>query len=621
MRDYFVKLLSDYEQIALNQIGSLEKGLSMEEVVSAYRKTMQSMKTLRRSTDELLDVHLYPMLSDIGSISDEDEAELFAVAQKLSAYETRHDPGLALKIYKTLLEWARRKQDDAKIIRYLYWCGITLFFFLPEQRNRIAAYFQEGGSYAKKYHSFSEPETRQYIHRCLGNYSMNTYVKGGDDAELMAEAAMAIEESNFSFWNGIIFSGKDLDFPWHTWFLSCLNHRHSHLTATVHKDPDSESKAGIKRILDTAISMNKLYNKNHKMFNVFGGARFDFFLWEAQFLSGLISFDHLYNNVYEKKAEFTPDDFSLDAMFVKIQLCSYLMFYAAKMKKLRDRKDEIVKSVSKDAIEQFSRIPMSVNPVNVSQQLKNFASNLSDIFAPKEQLDFVLKMSTYRHIPTYAHSIVVGKIAVILTKYLIANEPECFVGMIDITGGDEVKDRAERLYSFVMSCGLGHDIGKISYVCNPYMQARVPTEEELEIIKRHPDAGVQMMSREDESEHNSGLLDVIRGHHKYYDNSDGYPEDFNIRESKHRTMIDIISVADAIDSATDDIGYTCVEAKDIEVVCAEIIAGAGTRYSPTVSSALENEDVLAEIAFVLDSGRKDAYYKAYLHAWDVNESL
>jgi len=620
MREHFVKLLSDYEQIAHKQISSLEQGLSKEEVVSAYKKTMENMKELRQNTDKQLEEHLYPMLRNTKKITDEDETELYAMAQKLSAYETRHDPGLALKIYEALLQWARHKKDDAKIVRYLYWCGITLFFFLTEQRERIIAYFEEGGSFANKYHTFSDPETRQYIHRCLGNVSMNTYAMKKGDQAAWAEKAMQIEEQNFSFWNGLIFSGKDLDFPWLTWFLSCLNHRHSHLTAKVHKDPDSETKQSLQKILDNAITMNKLYHKNRESFSVFGGTRYEYLLWEAQFLSGLISFDHLYENVYKKKAEFAADDFSLDAIYVKIQLCAFLMFYAAKMEKLKDRKDEIIATVSKDAIEQFSCIPLSVNPVSVSQLLKSFATNLSDVFEPAEQLEFVLKMSTYRHIPTYAHSVVVGKIAATLTKNLIEDSPECFVGFMDITQAEDVKNHAEKLSQFALSSGLCHDIGKISYICNPYMQARVHTEEELEIIKLHPDAGVQLMAREDTSAVNGGLIDVIRGHHKYYDDSGGYPEGFSIVESKHKIMIDIIAVADAIDSATDDIGYTCLEAVSLEEVCAEIKAGAGKQFSPIVTTALCNKTVLADLRNILDAERKDAYYKAYQHTWDMTVS-
>ena len=64
----------------------------------------------------------------------------------------------------------------------------------------------------------------------------------------------------------------------------------------------------------------------------------------------------------------------------------------------------------------------------------NSALHLSSVFDPAEQLDFVLKMTTFRHIPTYAHSIMVSKIALCLTEYLLSENPHCFVGCIGIDG-------------------------------------------------------------------------------------------------------------------------------------------------------------------------------------------
>jgi response regulator RpfG family c-di-GMP phosphodiesterase len=431
--------------------------------------------------------------------------------------------------------------------------------------------------------------------------------------------AIASEEQNFSFWNRILFSGKDLDFPWLTYFLTCLTHRHNHLTKGIHRAPDAEPKETLRKILDNAISINKLYHRNREAFSVHGGTRYDFFLWEAQFLSDLISYDHLLENLEKRKAELAPGDYSADAMYVKFRISLYVMFYAAKMEKLRHRKDEIIDKISKEAKREFSMIPMSVNPESVSNELQAFATNLSEVFKPMEQLEFVLKMSTFRHIPTYAHSIVVGKIAATLTRFLAKAAPEDFIGFMGIEQASDVAGRIEELCEIAHTSGLCHDIGKISYVCNPYMQARLQVEEELGVIKQHPETGALMMAREDGSSLSGVYLDVIKGHHKYYDGSGGYPEDFDIEGSKYRIMIDIITVADTIDSATDDIGDMSIETQSLEAVVSDIRSDAGKRYSPVVADALGDDAVIAEIARILDTERRDAYYTAYCHAWDGSD--
>ena len=612
MRDFLLELCSVYDQIEKNQIGRLEPGLPEAQVASSCRAIGETLSSLRHTSERLMNEHLFPMLEDLSGISDEDEEALFTTAQKISSYETRADPALALKIYQGLLDWARKKQDDAKILKYLYWCGITLHFFSEEEREKILAYFKEGASYAEEYHSFSDPETRKYIHRCLGNTSMEYYFMGE------SQKAAEVDEYAFSFWNGLMFSGKDPDFPWLNYFLTCLTHRHNTLSRKVHNDPDSETRDTLKKILETAIMINKLYHRNRESFRVFGGTRYDYILWEAQFLNGLISFDMLCENIEKRKAEFAPDDFSPDAMYVRHDLNIYMMFFAKSMQRLRDKRDELVASVSSDTIDYFSKIPMTVNPREVSEQLVNSAMHLSSVFQSAEQLDFVLKMTTFRHIPTYAHSIMVSKIALCLTEYLISEKPHCFVGCLGMDGPEQVREQAGTLCRFAEKSGLCHDIGKISYVINPYMNARTLTSEEFELIKRHPYDGKTMMKRDDGILQYDAYIDVIVGHHKYFNNSGGYPVDFDINSSRNKFMIEIISVADSIDAATDSIFRSHASAKSLEAVSEEIIAGAGVRYSPDVADALKNDAVKKSLNRLLDVEREKAYYTAYLHAWSAD---
>ena len=316
MSDFLADLKTEYENIAKSQIGRLDPGLSVDDVVSACRKIVNDVRAHRIIVDELIKSHLYPMLDNILEISDEEETALFETVQKISAYETRFDPGLAYKIYQSLLKRAREKEDPDKTVKYLYWCGITVFYFIREQSEKILSYFEEGASHSSRYRRIEDEETRKYVHRCLGNYHMMLFTVNEP------EKAAEVEDEVFSFWNSLLFSGIDPDFPWLNYFLTCLTHKYLYLTKKVHSDPDSETKENIQKILDSAIAANKLYHKNKELFSIHGGTRYDYMLWEAQFLSGLISFDQLRENVYNKQATFADDDFSSDAIYVKINLLS-----------------------------------------------------------------------------------------------------------------------------------------------------------------------------------------------------------------------------------------------------------------------------------------------------------
>jgi len=608
MRDALIKLQDEYEQVALNQISRFEPGLTPEQFETACAEIVTNLKMLRLNIEKILNEHLYPKLDNIESISDEDEGELYTLAQKLSSFETRQDPGLAFKVYTALLNWARLKKDDAKTLKYLYWCGITRFFFYGQNDEMMLTFFEEGAAYASKYDSFEDPEIRQYVHRCLGNVSMVLY-----NSEPLK--AIAKEESNFNFWNKLIFAGKDPDFPWLNYFLNGYNHRFSYLTRLVHKDPEAETKEKLKEILDVSITMNKLYHKNMEYYGAFGGSRYDYQLWEAQFLAGLISFDNLIENVDKKKAEIAPDDYSPDAMYIKVQMNSYLLFYVSKLSRLKHRKDEIIAKVSEDTIEYLSRIPNTVSTETLNTYLRSLAGILSAVYNPEEQFNFILRMTTFRHIMTYAHSIMVGKVAVLLAEKLIETSPAGFIGCLDITCEDDVKAMKKELKEFADMSGLCHDIGKTGCIDNPYMHIRVLTDEEYELIKGHPNEGVSLLTRDDGVALNEGYVEVIAGHHKYYDNSAGYPDDFNISTSKHNMMIDIISVANSIVAATDQISKTYDDPKSLEDVIGEIKAESGVRYSPTIAEVLDDEDVFSSIKQILEEESLNAYYTAYLYAW------
>jgi len=608
MSGFLAKLKTEYDYISKSQIGRLEPGLSSDEVISACKEIVDDMRSHRETIDGIIKTHLDPMLENMTGISDEEEDELFETAQKISAFPVLLDPGLGLRIYQNLLKKASESEDKDKIIKYLYWCGITLYYFDNSQKQKILSYFEEGASHSSDYKKIENEEIRRYIHRCLANHHMMLF-SINEPAK-----ALAIEDKIFSFWNSLLFSGTDPDFPWLSYFLTCITHKYPYLARQVHTDPDSETKENLEKLLDSAISVNKLYHKNKDLFTVHGGTRFDYMLWEAQFLSGLISFDQLRENVYKKQDSFAADDYSIDAVYAKINLFSYLMFYAVSMKALADKESDFLKEASGKVIDYISKIPKEANSIEITRQLKTFAKNMSEIFDPMEQIEFILELTTFRNLPTYAHSLMVGKIAVCLTKFLIEENPDCFIGCIDIKTVDEVKKRAMELYEFAESCGLYHDIGKFRYVDNRYMFTRILTEDELEVVKMHPEDGFLLFAQKGDALFN-GYMDIILGHHKYYDNSGGYPESFNREESKDKMMIDIIKAADTIDAATDDISKAYTTTKKLEEICAEIRDKSGSEYSPVVAELLNKAPVISALRFILDTERKEAFYIAYTHAW------
>jgi len=162
-----------------------------------------------------------------------------------------------------------------------------------------------------------------------------------------------------------------------------------------------------------------------------------------------------------------------------------------------------------------------------------------------------LKFSTYSHLATYAHSIEVKNLLEIFTKYFFCHKPEMFVGILETKNAHQVIAKKDEIMSLVRKAGLCHDIGKIQYASTVALSSRRLYDFEFQLIQEHVLAG-DMINTFDESIHCA--KDAILGHYKWYDGSKGYPSNFNNRESRYAFIIDMVSVADSIDAATDTIG-------------------------------------------------------------------
>ena len=141
------------------------------------------------------------------------------------------------------------------------------------------------------------------------------------------------------------------------------------------------------------------------------------------------------------------------------------------------------------------------------------------------------------------------------------------------------------------------------------MQVRKLTDQEFENIKKHPEYGLYGR------EQYQGLkkyANVILGHHKYYNGQGGYPENFDNQACMDKFAIDLITICDCLDAATDTLGRNYMKGKDVATVLDEMNAGKGVRYSPEiVDFIMDDEDIIKKLVEITSEGRKDTYYEVY----------
>lgn len=612
MKEYISQLHQYCNHYSVTAMSRIAPGLSMDEVIMFMRESNRAAFETQLQIKQLLQNNVYPLLEAYENMTQADAQDLYDVAQRLCSYTERLDPGLALQIYQALLSRARSHGDSGNVLKYLYWCGITAYYFDSSNHETILPFFLEGASFADCYDTLPDAQIRQYVHRCLGNCSMVYHAIDQHDK------AFEMEEKAFAFWNGLIFKGKDADFPWGMYFLSVFNHRRAYLGRQMHSDPRSLSRAEIRMNLDIAMHINKLRQENVGAASAFGGTRYDVALWESQLVAGQINYDQFMENILESKSHYAPDDFSADALYANIQLNAYLLFYAHHLLPHDAKTQALMDKLINETHAYLASIPMTADPMSVASNMSMYAKNASEILISTGYLQLVLKTTTYRHIPTYAHSIMVSKIACALTTAILRTHPEAFIGMLDIKSAADALKSKEALLAFAETAGLCHDIGKLEYVCKPSFFMRTLTKSEIAIMQNHPHDAYTLLMHANHDRSLSGFSDVVLGHHCYYNGQGGYPSNFDVLASPYKPMIDVISVADSIDAATDDIGKTYAKAITFEAVCEEIWSQEGIRYSPLIAALLKEDRALcAQIHDLLGNPRKEAYYQAYCYSLNL----
>lgn len=213
------------------------------------------------------------------------------------------------------------------------------------------------------------------------------------------------------------------------------------------------------------------------------------------------------------------------------------------------------------------------------------------------------------HPPTYVHSKMVASIARCLCKHLIRLHPEYFVGFMDIKIPEETILRREEIMDFAYHAALCHDFGKIAVMDTVFIYGRSIQDEEYDQIKAHTVIGSELLSKNPST---AAYSNIALGHHKFYDDSAGYPEIIHTGMLKEKVIIDIVAIADCMDAATDTTGRSFKTGKTIIEIIGELISGAGTRYAPFCPELFECQEVQDDVKHLLSETRNSIYRDTFV---------
>lgn len=134
------------------------------------------------------------------------------------------------------------------------------------------------------------------------------------------------------------------------------------------------------------------------------------------------------------------------------------------------------------------------------------------------------------------------------------------------------EDRKKLIYGAYM-----HDIGKIN-IMEEILNKKMPlTKEEWEILKQHPENGVEIIKP---VESLTSIAPLILHHHERYDGK-GYPDNLKGEEIPYLTRV--LTVVDSFDAMTSNRPYS--KRKTYDEAVEELRKCSGTQFDPNIAEA------------------------------------
>lgn len=264
-----------------------------------------------------------------------------------------------------------------------------------------------------------------------------------------------------------------------------------------------------------------------------------------------------------------------------------------------------------DIIRMFRHRKDQQNSTQYNQALEYVSTNprLIKYLSDEVRIEFVMELNVATQVTTYAHSTHVARLAEAMMKAIIKHRRELLVGKLGISSKWQVRLHQRQLIHFIARAALCHDVGKnsiVSVVNNDYRQL---SDEERRIIRMHPRMGIKYLKISQELKY---YHDTTLGHHKWYNGKGGYPSDFDNTKSPYRFMIDIITLCDCMQAATERVGRNYKQEKSFEKVMDELREGAGTRYNPDLVKLIDDiPQLYNELEKIAIYGWPDIYYEIY----------
>ena len=584
-------------------------------LLEQVRENAARTSALRRENEDILQMILYAKA--IEEMTPEDIETLQAFASELFVYMQQNDVGVAFQIHQLLYQYAELHEDYDLRVRQLYHMGMAMYYINPIMEDlginlfgkQVTNYFSSGSEDFERLAEVKNPETRKYILRCINNlYTTDERVTCCHQPGVPYDSIARFPEYQryFNYLLKAFCSPENRELmPEYDWDLAVFNLHYDrslyYQFIQKHHPPEI-----LESILESAAYT--FHNKEHipasdyshkeiSVAQIYATTR-----WKA----GLITATELADEIGALLDLADPDDFSLRGITLNLQMpIHFEEAYRAMNREERKLYEAKMLEIDKRTQNYLLRAPHNEYNNQVTKAVGESIRYRARHNLPLQKKFFDTLL--YCHPPTYIHVRVAAYLSRIIFKRMVEVAPENLLGIYDIYDVDEIRERCEELSVRVYSCALYHDVGKIlllDYVGN---YDRKILDEEFSAIRLHAEIGATLLGEMETAE----LAVVARHHHRFYNEVGGYPENCRPCPTQFKPIVDIVTVCDSIEAATDDIGRCYAKVKDFSTLVDELRWGSGTRYSPHVVALFDDEEFFRTVEQGMYTKREEIYFETY----------
>lgn len=210
---------------------------------------------------------------------------------------------------------------------------------------------------------------------------------------------------------------------------------------------------------------------------------------------------------------------------------------------------------------------------------------------PERRERFMIEVGVKQQVGTVNHVSMVEQLCWEILSSIIEHRPSLLVGLMGYADEQSVRSHRRQLMHYMSYAALFHDLGKNSMADIVNNDFRRLFDHEYAILKKHPVRAIEYLGVDSTF---TKYRDIALGHHRWYNGSGGYPESFDNVASPYRVLIDLLTLCDCIDAATDFYCRNYRDPKTVDSVIAEFCEQKGTRYNPDIVEYIAGSPQLIE---------------------------